>query len=181
LPRLARPLKHYGKPLADLLGWWQEYLVWPGHDPDNADGYTTTDIETAIRMLMVEVYLSEPGEQRDRLLAAQRDLEEVLARSPWGDTWDLKRQTHIVDHHRHDLLASATARHRFLGDYLTRAREQLRAEYKDMQEAGMKLDREMNEGTIPVHVRLRKMVHGWRKRKLLPREAPRPVSLHPPQ
>jgi hypothetical protein len=155
--RASQPMKHYTKALAKMIIYEQDYLLWSGHDPDRADGVTTTVINTAIGMLMAERWSGTP-EHGDALDAARLALEEVLARSPRGDTWDEERQIYLVNFHRNALLADARHRHPFLADYLTAAADQLRARREQLRRDGAKLAREITEGRLPLHERLRKMV-----------------------
>ena len=170
-PSPGRPIKHYSKALAKMIFWQRDYLLWRGHDPDNADGITRGQIRAAIRMLMADRWGCTVERQR-ALDKGRFALERVLARSPAGDVWDADRQAFLVDHHRAALLDGVERDHPCVTNYLSRAAEQLREHHEEHQRDGAKLEREIAEGDLPLHERLTKMVYEWRRQRFLPRTPP---------
>ena len=71
----------------------RNYLLWKGHDPDNADGVTTTVIHT-IDML-ADRWGGIPN-HREALDDARRAVEES-ENEAHADTWDAADQTYLVD------------------------------------------------------------------------------------
>ena len=114
-----------------------------------------------------------PDALNEGLLALQR----VLDRSPDGDVWNGK--TFLVDHHRAGLLDKAQDLHPCITNYLSRAADQLRERHDEHQRDGAKLEREITEGDLPLHERLRKMVCEWRRQGFLPRTPPRALWRDP--
>jgi hypothetical protein len=170
--RLApgRPIKHYGRPLAHVINWQLEYLQWAAHDPDQADGTTETLILRMGQLLLRDRWGLPPDEQQ--ILDQSRFALTAILSCGTPDEWDIEAKAYRVDPERQKLFREALREHPYLIERVREARRQLKAEYRVLQRRARKLQREMEEGVVPLHERLRKTVDEWRDRDLLPKTPP---------